>query len=457
MSSAVSVPDDLEIIPPTSANVILIGEVHSHDLGSALTTTMSLFLKEIEIKYRGYDISIYREQAYDSDITYTFDGKTVTTHVYPLEENAEFEINQEDVYDSVMNESLPSVITEVYYILKNLSKLIYLFSIGQTDFSKVSSVSMSKSEGPTVSQLQNVFTEIFEMYSDVICNLNHPKSPFFEFRQRMIQLFPNPESLRNSIQRYQSKESKDKFIILYQLMYDYFKLLISSSKYAGFTFNDRPVTIMGVTVQQIDPSIENEQKGMELIMSLQSERDKSMVEKLRSSIFESIKEGKNPKRINIVVVGNSHLENMRKLLSVPPFEIVFENNTPTLEKTVEKTVEKGVLVKIKNLQSKPEFNGRFGIVVGNGTTSKEITRYPIFVSGTNIDAVPLGLKSDNFEVVLDTVSPKLIDSIFGKDADKVMKKITSGGSKRYKKCSKRRCYARTRKGKRYKRRSAKKY
>jgi hypothetical protein len=452
MSSAVSVPDALEIIPPTSANVILIGEVHSHDLGSALTTTMSLFLKENKIKYRGYDISIYREQAYDSETTYTFDGKTVTTHVYPLEENAEFEINREDVYDSVMNESLPSVITEVYYILKNLSKLIYLFSTGQTDFSKDSSVSMSKSEGPTVSQLQSVFTEIFEMYSDVICNLNHPESPLFEFRQRMMQLFPNPESLRNSIQRYQSKESKDKFIILYQLMYDYFKSLISSSKHAGFTFNDRPVTIMGVTVQQIDPSIENEQKSMELIMSLQSERDKSMVEKLRSSIFESIKEGKNPKRINIVVVGNNHLDNMRKLLSVPPFEIVFENNTPTLEKTV----EKGVLVKIKNLQNKPELNGRFGIVVGNGTTSKEITRYPIFVSGTNIDAVPLGLKSDNFEVVLDTVSPKLIDSIFGKDADKV-KKITSGGSKRYKKCSKRRCYSRTRKGKRSKRRSAKKY
>jgi hypothetical protein len=44
MSSAVSVPDDASEIPPTSANVILIGEVHSHDLGSALTTAMSLFL-----------------------------------------------------------------------------------------------------------------------------------------------------------------------------------------------------------------------------------------------------------------------------------------------------------------------------------------------------------------------------------------------------------------------------
>ena len=164
------------------------------------------------------------------------------------------------------------------------------------------------------------------------------------------------------------------------------------------------------------------------------------------------------------------------MLDVTPREVTVRNLFPNpaqyaMIKAKLKSF-KGALVKVQGLMSNPDLNGQDGIVVGDSVVgSNGIERTPVSLKEKDIL-----LKRENFEFLDLTPSDDTVKELFG-DAKKQYLTLKSklilflgGDSKRYKKGSKlykkysklykkgskRRCYARTRKGKRSKRRSAKK-
>ena len=525
--------------------VILVGEKHGDDLGGeALTDVFGKF----QTKYGDKDVNdfvIYYETPFDHlDVSFKYQKKNVKRVMLPLEEITVIAADKENFFDNVLKESLPSEMSSIFYLLDALSKLM-LYYLDPQQFDEIN----IKVNGRVGDALDSVLYEIRDRIGDVIVNIL-PGNQFSHFRNRMTEIFPSVASLRLCFAQIKEEGEvvcKEKFIHLYQIVLEYFELFKTfHEKYSWVAFPMTQESLMGIQIQMIERITSYETTRRQLIGFLQTERDTLMVRKLQSSI-----EGGDPRKISVVVVGDGHFVNMKKLLSAPPFEVIFDSSTQ-LEP------QRGAIVRIQDFKSRPDLNGQFGIVVGDSVvgsngidettpvfcfdrveqlkrenfevldvTPREVTVRNLFpnpaqyamikaklksfkgalvkvqglmsnpdlngqdgivvgdsVVGSNgIERTPVSLKEkdillkrENFEFLDLTPSDDTVKELFG-DAKKQYLTLKSklilflgGDSKRYKKGSKlykkysklykkgskRRCYARTRKGKRSKRRSAKK-
>jgi hypothetical protein len=436
--------------------VILVGENHEDDLGEALTEVFGEFVNSDNLKKYGFGgesdfVFYYETPKTNKEVVFKYRNKLVKRTFLPLEDVTGVLSSGGNVFDSVVQESVPSVMTSIFYLLNSLSQLMsYYFN--PVRFDAVATQAYGSGTGG-VSAIQTVVSETNRL-SDVLINTT-PGEPFGQFRMRMRALFPDQLSLQRCIDNFNNQGCKEKFIDLYEIIRQYFELFKTThGQYAHIVFPTMPVTLMGKPIQLIHQTEAYARIYHRLLEDLGSERDDLMVKKLKSSIDASIAEGGNPNQISVVVVGNNHFVNMKRLLSTPPFEVIFE-------KTTRLEPRKGALVIIQGLQSKPELNGQYGIVTG--ATSSSTGRTPVFCG--DFSGPPLALLREKFEVVAETPKDAALKEFFPKQYSHIKSLLLLGGgskrykkcSKRYKKCSKRRCYARTRKGKRYKRRSAKKY
>ena len=430
---------------PDTNGVILLGENHGDDLGKAISEALDEFFKSQQNQQYN-KIGCFREDVQPQVVELrlqTLRGQLTKMPVLPLEPPEGEIIHHANLYDSFIPKSLPYVMSSVYPLLEGLSKLFMYIAFGEA---KVDSVAVSRNAAAGT-PVQRVCREIQSEFEDVILTTNPLK--YNAFRESMKVLFPNEKEIIVSLQNYQTPENTAKFIELYNIVYDYYSLLISQNpQYAEFALRRKELTLPdGKGVQDVvfpDDSTR-------LMRFLRSERDELMVQKLT----DYMRDDPQPKRVNVVVVGNDHVANMTRLLKVPPFKLLQVKSTQLKP-------QKGALVRTHSL-SKEELNGKYGIVTNpNVVDSGGSIRTQVFLKGMKVvDSTgspqrPLGLKRENFEVIELEPRPEVIKTILG-SADVVDYVKSMGGSKRYKKCSKRRCYARMRKGKRSKRRSAKKY
>jgi len=425
--------------------VILVGEKHGDDLGEALSEVFGEFVNAENLKKYGFtggerDFVIYYETPHtDMEVVFKYRNKSVRRTFLPLEDATGVQ-SSGNVFDSIMQESVPSVLTSIFYLLNSLSQLMCYY-LDPARFDAIA-VQGHGSGARGVSAIQTVVNETSRL-SDVLVNTT-PGQPFGQFRMRMRALFPDQQSLERCIANFNQQECKERFIDLYEIIRQYFdSFKTTHAQYAHIVFPTRPVTLTGKQIQLIHQTTAYAKIYHQLLEELESERDELMVRKLKSSIDASIAGGGNPRQISVLFVGNAHFVNMKRLLSTPPFEVIFERTT-RLEP------QKGALVRIQGLQSRPDLNGKYGIVTGAASNG----RTPVFCGDVSVP--PLALLREKFEVVNETPKDESLEEIFTPDQVAYAKSL-GGGSKRYKKCSKRRCYARMRKGKRYKRRSAKKY
>jgi hypothetical protein len=533
--------------------VILVGENHEDDLGEALSEVFGEFVNADTLKKYGFTrgerdfVFYYETPKTDKQVKFTFRSKLVTRTLLPLEEVAGV-LSRGNVFDSVVQESLPAVMTSIFYLLNSLSQLMEYYS-DPADFNGVA-IHTSGSSG---SPVDSVLSDIEYRLPEVIINCNEPQ--FRQFRTRMTAIFPDQQSVRQCIKSPSAVLSTpnpcmEKFINLYEIVREYFESFKTThAQYAHIVFPTRPLRLMSRVIPQIIHDARFSKMSEDLIKELQSQRDDLMVAKLKSSIDASIAGGGNPRQISVVVVGNDHFVNMKRLLSTSPFELIFTKSTrkepqiravvriqyfnsrPVLngrfgivtgdsdrdgrtpvfygdvsapplilerdnfevlrETSTDESLRGmfppqayhhliklltpvaplkpgGALVKIKNLKSRLDLNGKHGIVTGPADSSSG--RTPVFCGDMDITVKPLGLKSENFDVVNVTPTDADLEGFFTPEQIAYAKSLNGGskrykkGSKRYKKSSKlykkgskRRCYARTRKGKISKRRSAKKY
>ena len=521
--------------------VILVGEKHEEDLGEALSELFSAFLtKENQTKY-GFTgesdfVFYYETPKTDKQVKFTFRSKPVKRTLLPLEEVAG-DLSGGNVFDSVVQESLPAVMTSIFYLLNSLSQLMEYYS-DPADFNEVA-IDASDSSG---SPVDSVLSDIEYRLPEVIINCNEPQ--FRQFRTRMTAIFPDQLSVRQCIKSPSAVSSTpnpcmENFIDLYEIVHEYFESFKTAhAQYAHIVIPTRSLRLMSRVIPQIIHDAQFAKMSEDLLKEWQSQRDDLMVAKLKSSIDVSLAGGGNPRQISVVVVGNDHFVNMKRLLSTSPFELIFTKST-------RKEPQIRAVVKIQYFDSRPELNGRFGIVTGasdrdgrtpvfcgdvgapplilerdnfevlsetstdeslrnlfpgqafhhliklltpvaplkpggalvkikdlknrtdlNGkhgivTGPADSGRTPVFCGDMAVN--PLGLKSENFDVVNATPIDADLEGFFTPEQIAYAKSLNGGSkrykksSKRYKKSSKRRCYARTRKGKRSKRRSAKKY
>ena len=426
--------------------VILVGENHGDDLGKPLTKVFGEFVSGTTQREYGYtDVSsfvIYYETVADYlKVSFKYRNQPVTRPLLPLEELSGVpSISRKNIFDSVMPESVPSAMSSNYYLLHALTELMIYY----LDHERFDAVVSSGADG--VSAIETVFNDISNRFPDVLANIK-PDEQFGQFRKRMTELFPTEESLEMCITSYDEPECMERFIDLYEITRQYFDSFKTfHAQYAHIAFLTQPVTLMDdKQIELIARERAYTELSDRLLEQLESERDELMVRKLKSSIDASIAGGGNPRQISVVVVGNNHFVNMKRLLSIPPFEVIFQADTRVKPR-------KGALVKIQGLQSRPDLNGQYGIVTG---ATNSDGRTPVYC---DVGKQPLGLLRDKFEVKEKTPNDAALEELFGPEQYSHIKSLLlGGGSKRYKKSSKRRCYARTRKGKRSKRRSAKKY
>jgi hypothetical protein len=436
--------------------VILVGEKHGDDLGEALTEVFGEFVNGENLKKYGFAggqsdfVFYYETPKIDKEVVFFYRNRPVTRTFLPLEQVTGVLSSGKNVFDSVVQESVPSVMTSIFYLLNSLSQLMSYY-LNPRQFDAVAMQAYGSGTGG-VSAIQTVVSETNRL-SDVLVNTT-PGEPFGQFRTRMRALFPDQLSLQRCIDNFNNQGCKERFIDLYEIIRQYFELFKTTHKqYAHIVFPTSQVTLMGKPIQLIHQTAAYAKIYHRLLEDLDSERDDLMVRKLKSSIDASIAEGGNPRQISVVVVGNIHFVNMKRLLSTPPFEVIFE-------KTTRLEPRKGALVLIQGLQSRPDLNGEYGIVTGAANGNG---RTPVFCG--DVGGPPLALLREKFEVVDETPKDAALEEFFTPVQFAYAKSLLLGGgskrykkcSKRYKKCSKHRCYARTRKGKRYKRRSAKKY
>ena len=514
--------------------VILVGEVHEDPLGEAFDDLFSEFLTRENQKkygYRSVDDFVFYYETTDTDkqVKFTYQSRSVTRTLLPLEE-MEGVLSRGNVFDSDVQESLPSRMTSIFYLLSSLSQLMEYYS----DPGGFGAGAISRLGSPVDSLLDDIDYRLPE----VIINCKNP-----QFRARMTTIFPDQQSVRQCIKSPDAVSSTpnqcmENFIDLYQIVHEYFESFKTAhAEYAHIRIPTRPLRLMGMRgVRDITQIIQDAgfaQMSEGLLKEWQSQRDRLMVAKLQSSIAG----GGNPHQISVVVCGNDHFVNMKRLLRIFPFELIFTTSTrkkpqirsmvkiqyfspeldgrfgivtgdsepdgrtpvfygdigvPPLilerdnfevmsETSTDETLRNmfpgqafqdlislltpiaplkpaGALVKIKDLKSRPELNGKYGIVTGAANSEG---RTPVFCGDIGVDS--LGLLSKNFDVVTATPTDAELRAFFSLEQIAYAKSLNGGSkrykksSKRYKKSSKRRCYARTRKGKRSKRRSAKKY
>lgn len=431
--------------PDTNTNgVILLGENHDEDLGKAISEALDEFFKSPQNEQYN-KIGCFHEDVQHQIVDLRLQTLRGQLHVLPLEPPEGEIIQHANIYDIFIPKSLPYVMSSVYPLLKGISSLFMYIEYGEAN---VDDVTVSRNAAASGTLVQQVCREIQSEFEDVIITTDPLK--YNTFRESMKALFPNNKNLVVSLQNYQNPENTAKFIELYNIVYDYYSLLISQNpQYKEFALRRKELTLPdGKVVQDV---VFPDDHSTRLMRLLRSERDELMVQKLT----DYMREDPQPNRVNVVVVGNDHVANMTRLLKVSPFKLLQVKSTQLKP-------QKGALVLTHNL-SNEELNGKYGIVTNPTVVdSRGSIRTQVFLEGMKVvDSTgspqrPLGLKKENFEVIELEPRPAVIKKILG--SDEVVDYVKSmGGSNRYKKCSKRRCYARTRKGKRSKRRSAKKY
>jgi len=365
----------------------------------------------------------------------------ITMPVLPLEPPEGKIIQHANLYDSFIPKSLPYVMSSVYTLLKSLSNLLMYISFGEAAVDSIVVLRNADDSTP----VQRVCREIQSEFDDVIFTTD---PTYKAVRESMKALFPNKEKIIVSLQNYQNPENTANFIELYNIVYDYYSSLISRNpQYAEFALIRRNELLLpnGKDVQVV---IFPDDHSTRLMTLLRSERDALMVQKLTEYMIQD----PQPKRVNVVVVGNDHVANMTRLLKVPPFKLLQVKSTQLKP-------QKGALVLTHSL-SNEQLNGKYGIVTNPTVVdSTGSIRTQVFLEGMKcVDSTgspqrPKGLKRENFEVIELEPRPEVIKRLLGDAVDYVK----SMGGSNYKKCSKRRCYARTRKSNKSKRRSAKKY
>jgi hypothetical protein len=382
--------------------VILVGEQHEDDLGEALSEVFGEFVNVDTQKKYGFtggerDFVIYYETPKtDKQVKFVFRSKPVTRTLLPLEEVVGV-LSRGNVFDSVVQESLPAVMTSIFYLLNSLSQLMEYYS-DPDDFNSVA-IDTSGSGSP----VDTVLDDIEYRLPEVIVNCN---GQFRQFRTRMTAVFPDQRSVRQCIESPSVRLSSpnpcmEKFINLYEIIREYFELFKTThAQYAGIVFPTRPLRLMNRPILQIIHDAQFAKMSEILIKQLQLQRDDLMVAKLKSSIDASIAGGGNPRQISVVVVGNDHFVNMKRLLSTSPFELIFSKST-------RKEPQIRAVVKIQYFDSRPELNGQFGIVTG---ASDENGRTPVFYG--DVSAPPLILERENFEVMSETSTDDSLRSMF---------------------------------------------
>jgi hypothetical protein len=381
--------------------VILVGEVHEDSLGDAFDELFSAFLtKENQRKYgyRSVDdfVFYYETPNTDKQVKFTFQSKPVTRPLLPLEEVAGV-LSRGNVFDSVIQESLPARMTSIFYLLSSLSHLMEYYSDPE-DFNATAIGSSDSSEPP----VHSVLSDIEYRLPEVISNCNKPQ--FRQFRTRMTAIFPDQLSVRQCIESPSAVLSTpnpcmEKFINLYEIIHEYFESFKTAhAQYARIVIPTRPLSLMSRVIPQIIQNAGFAKMSEDLLKEWQSQRDDLMVAKLKSSIDASIARGGNPRQISVVVVGNDHVVNMKRLLSTSPFELIFTKST-------RKKPQIRAMVKIQYF--KPELDGRFGIVTGD---SDRDGRTPVFYGDIGVD--PLILERDNFEVMSETSTDETLRSLF---------------------------------------------
>ncbi len=410
--------------------VILIGELHERD-NDQLSRTLRSFLTKnpsTDAIYRFFREQVATTNA-EIDLGTPAHPQKQMIQIMPLEQHTKYEINKESLYDSVIHESFPSALTGVFNLLQPLSILVYYL-----DRPNISCATAGTSSSVLPNKCST--SNILNVYFEVLVNME-PDNPI---RVTLKEMFKNDASLEMCLNNLDKPENKLKIIELFKMIDARYKELLASesgTKYRQFRLNEYPVRIVGQQLLVPIPDVPNGPKTLGLLRALQLDRDELMVKQLRTWIESS--ERSSSLRCNIVIVGSDHFANMKRLLSIPPFCVIHEDD-------IRLQPQKTSLVEIRDLKVKPELNGLYGIVLSSNPSGASNDRWRIIVEIPSKPGQPpqkptfeiIGLKRDNFEVRKQTLeTDKDLSHLFTtKDnLDTVIKELATskGGRKHHRK------------------------
>jgi hypothetical protein len=360
-----------EMAKIAKTQVVLVGEHHADDLGECITDIVSSTPDIITC-----NIIICREQIVTVPVQFTTSRSSkLTSHtmmVQPLETGGEtFDYKQPDMWQQRIHECTSSRIADAYYVLDNITSLLI---------------------DEPVSGNCGGCDEIMGRYGNIIANLPDEDRPPF------LELFKNIKALKASC------KNKLTMAKLYQMVYDLLKKLLSSDleKYAQFMFQEEELQIegkgTGVTAMVMADNMHNTRLGKRLIQQTQMERDVRMVDKLKNIVC-GLPVGEK-QLVAVVVVGDEHFVNMKRLMSAQGFQIIGEQRSVSVS-----TPQKNAIVIIR---AGTELDGSFGYIMGD--CRKEHGTWPVFVSG---QPDIMWLNADDF--IVEGVNPEIeeLHKIFG--------------------------------------------
>ena len=102
--------------------VILVGENHEDDLGEALTEVFGEFVNSDNLKKYGFGgesdfVFYYETPKTNKEVVFKYRNKLVKRTFLPLEDVTGVLSSGGNVFDSVVQESVPSVMTSIFYLL----------------------------------------------------------------------------------------------------------------------------------------------------------------------------------------------------------------------------------------------------------------------------------------------------------------------------------------------------
>lgn len=350
-----------EMAKIAKTQLVLVGEHHADDLGECIT---DIVISTPEL-ITG-NIIICREQIEIRSVSFATSrsskSKQYTIGVRPLETGGEtFDYDQRDMWQQHIHECTASRITDAYYLLETITPLL--------------------SDGPGSSCGGEC-----ARYGNIFANLPDEDRPPF------LTLFKTNEDLKKSC------KDKDKLQMakLYQMVYDLLKKLMSSDldpeKYAQFSFQEKELQIQGKAtgVMVMADNTHNIRLGKRLIQQTQMERDVRMVDNLKNIVCE-LPIGEK-QLAAVVVVGDEHFMNMKRLLLRQGFQIIVERRTASVSQP-----QKHAIVTIR---AGTELDGSSGYIMGD--RRKEDAMWPVFVSGQP-DIIWLNADDFNVEEVEPTI------------------------------------------------------
>ena len=348
-----------EMAKIAKTQLVLVGEHHADDLGECIT---DIVISTPEL-ITG-NIIICREQIEIRSVSFATSrsskSKQYTIGVRPLETGGEtFDYTQPDMWQQHIHECTASRITDAYYLLETITPLL--------------------SDGPGSSCGGEC-----ARYGNIFANLPD------EDRRPFLKLFKTNEDLKKSC----TDKDKLKMAKLYQMVYDLLKKLMSSDlypeKYAQFSFQEKELQIQGKAVMVMADNAHNIRLGKRLIQQTQMERDVRMVDNLKNIVCE-LPIGEK-QLAAVVVVGDEHFMNMKRLLLSQGFQIIVERRTSSVSQP-----QKHAIVTIR---ASTELDGSSGYIMGD--RRKEDAMWPVFVSGQP-DIIWLNADDFNVEEVEPTI------------------------------------------------------